>query len=135
MPVTDQDRAAVRKLFRKVRLEVRPLVEAEAQRTGFHHPDTLNIMAAQNAIRACLEIILQDCLPYDQRFLAELSVRSAAYLVSAAPIEDHAAMLEVVAASLPGALAEKIRQGAVIRSTWSTDGREHANVPMPGDIS
>ena len=123
------DRAAIRKIFRKAKVTLAPLVAAEAERVNHHHPDTLNIMAAQNALRACMEVVLNECLPYDRRFLGEIGVRLAAYAVTAAPIQDHEALIAAIADALPGAVAEKVRQGAVIRSDWLQDGVVRPNIP------
>lgn len=135
MAVTDQDRAAIRKLYRKIRLELRPLVEAEAQRLNHDRPHTLNLMAAQNTMRSVFEIVLQECLPYDQTFLTELAVRAAAYLISAAPVEDHEPMVEAARGALAHALAEKVRQGAVIKTTWLVDGGERSNIPSGVEVN
>lgn len=126
---TEADRATIRKMFRKTKLAIAPLVKAEAERLNHHKPETLNIMAAQNTMRACMEIVLNECLPYDQRFLAELGVRLAAYAVTAAPIQDHDELVGIVARALPNAVAEKVRQGAVIRSDWEQDGVARPNIP------
>lgn len=123
------DRAAIRKIFRKAKVTLAPMVAAEAERLNHHHPDTLNIMAAQNTLRACMEVVLNECLPYDRRFLAEMGVRLAAYAVTAAPIQDHEALIGLIAESLPNAVAEKVRQGAVIRSDWMQDGVLRPNIP------
>lgn len=105
------------------------MVAAEAERLNHHRPETLNIMAAQNTLRACMEVVLNECLPYDQRFLGEIGVRLAAYAVTAAPIQDHEALIVAIADALPGAVAEKVRQGAVIKSVWAQDGVERPNIP------
>lgn len=129
MPTTKAEHTAFAKTFQKIRRDIAPLVKAEADRLNFHRPDTLNLMAAQNTGRFALEVILNECLPYDRHFLAEIGVRLAAYAVTAAPIQDHDALIASIQNALPRAVSEKVAQGAVIRSTWEQDGVERPNIP------
>lgn len=129
MPTTKAEHTSFAKTFLKIRRDIAPLVKAEADRLNFHREDTLNLMAAQNAGRFAMEVILRECLPYDRVFLAELGVRLAAYAVTAAPIQDHDTLIASIQNALPRAVAEKVAQGAVIRSTWEQDGVERPNIP------
>lgn len=129
MPINNADRAAVRRIFRKIHRDVAPLVEAEAHRLDHHDPSTLNIMVAQNTLRCCMEVVLNECTPYDARFLAEMGVRLAAYAITAAPIQDHDRLTAAVVVSLPGAVAEKVLKGATIGSVWEQDGVLRPNIP------
>lgn len=129
MPITNEDRRAVRKIFRKIERDIAPLVQAEAERLKHHDPETLKTMTAQNAARCCIEVILNECLPYDARFLAELGVRMAAYLVTAAPIQSHAELIAVIQEALPRVVAEKVAKGATISTIWEQDGVERPNIP------
>lgn len=105
------------------------MVKAEAERLNFYRDDNLNLMAAQNAGRFAMEVILKECVPYDARFLAEFGVRLAAYAVTAAPIQEHTRLVGLIQESLPHAVAEKVAQGAVIRSVWEQDGVPRPNIP------
>lgn len=129
MPINNADRTAIRKIFRKIQRDVAPLVEAEANRLDHHHPDTLKTMVAQNALRMCMETVLNECLPYDAHFLAEMAVRLAAYAITAAPIQGHDELVRAVVEALPNAVAEKVRQGATIGTVWEQDGVERSNIP------
>lgn len=129
MPITNDDRRAIRKIFRKIERDIAPLVQAEAERLNHHSPDTMKTMTAQNAARCCIEVILNECLPYDAHFLAELGVRMAAYLVTAAPIQNHAELIVAIQEALPRAVAEKVAKGATIRTVWEQDGVERPNIP------
>lgn len=133
--ITNQDRAAVRRIFAKCKDETGQLIRKRAAEAGVVlHPQMPNIIAAQNAMRVCLEVILNECIPYDGFYCAEMATRLATYVISAAPIEQHADLLEATIGAMPAALANKIREGAVIRSTWLTNGVEHPNIPEKGEI-
>ena len=129
MPINNADRAAIRKIFRKVHRDVAPLVEAEANRLNHHHPDTLKTMVAQNTLRMCMETVLGECLPYDAHFLAEIAVRLAAYAITAAPIQGHDKLVCAVADALPHAVQQKVSAGATIGTVWEQDGVERSNIP------
>jgi hypothetical protein len=131
--ITNQDRAAVRRIFDKVRHDIAPLVEAKAKKLDVP-VNSVDVMAAQNTIRICMEVVLNACIPYDRYFCGELAVRLAAYAISATPIEDHAEMVRLVQKALPGGLANKLKEGAIIKTSWVTDGIEHPNVPDKGSI-
>lgn len=136
--ITNQDRAAIRRIFDKVRREITPLVEAKARDLKAKDLDvpvsSVDVMAAQNTIRICMEVVFNACVPYDRLFCGELATRLAAYAISAAPIEDHTRMVSLVQEALPGALATKLREGAIIKTVWETDGIQHPNVPDKGSV-
>ncbi len=136
--ITNQDRAAIRRIFDKTKREIAPLVEARVKEVRANNLDvpvnTLEVMAAQNTMRICMEVVFNACIPYDRMFCGELAVRLAAYAISAAPIEDQARMVSLVQEALPNALATKLREGAIIKTTWMTDGIEHPNVPDKGSV-
>ncbi|RVD14241.1 MAG: hypothetical protein EOS73_16185 [Mesorhizobium sp.] len=135
MPVTKQDRANIRRIFDKVRHDIQPALDARERKDGgFQDPQIPNLMVAQNTLRACMEVVLNECLPYDDFFCGELAVRLAAYAISAVPIERHDALLQAVQTALPATLANKLREGAVIKSTWLTDGVEHPNIPDKSQV-
>lgn len=133
--ITNQDRANIRRIFEKTRNDIAPLVAGKARELNLKSdPQLLNLMVAQNTLRCCMEVVLAECMPYDELFCAELAVRLAAYSISATPIERHEYLTKAVQNAIPNALANKIREGAVIKSTWLTDGIEHPNIPDKGDI-
>lgn len=135
MTVTNQDRANIRRLFLKIRQDTDRLVAEKVARTGTKtHVDIDKIIAAQNALRTCMEVVFNECLPYDDVFCGEMAVRLAAYAISAVPIERHQVLLEAVVEGLPAALARRVREGSVIRTQWQTDGVLHPNIPHKGDI-
>lgn len=134
--ITAQDRNNISRIIRKVREDIAPAVD-RAMRGSSLPPDdgrTLSMMTAQNTLRVCMEVVLNESLPYDQLFCAELAVRLAAYAITVAPIEDHDALVRAVQGALPGAVETKRREGAIIRTSWMTDGAERPNVPDPGQV-
>lgn len=133
--ITNQDRSAVRRIFAKVADELRPTVEAKARELGTSLDERMvKVMVAQNTLRICLEVALDECIPYDVAFLGELGVRLAAYSLSAAPVEDHASLVAQVAAALPATLEAKVLAGAVIRAEWDRGGTVGLNIPRKGDL-
>lgn len=78
-------------------------------------------------------MITNECTPYGEYLLAELATRMAAYTVSAAPIERQEWLADLVANSIPKALAEKLQRNMAIKTEWTTDsGALSPNVPEPG---
>ncbi|CAN5476746.1 hypothetical protein BH10PSE7_BH10PSE7_15060 [soil metagenome] len=133
--ITNQDRRAIRQVFEKVRQDVEPLYQAKVRQLGGEpSPHIMKIMIAQNAMRCCMEEIYNEYLPYDDFFCGEMAVRLAAYSVSCVPIERQEALLVAVQEALPATLANKLKEGAVLKTTWITDGVEHPNVPEKGDV-
>ena len=135
MKVTNQDRANIRRIFAKIREDTDRLTAEKISATGTKtHPDIDKIIAAQNTLRRCIEVVFEECLPYDDVFCGEMAIRLAAYAISAVPIERHQLLLEAVVEGLPAALARRVREGAVIRTEWQTDGVNHPNIPRKGDV-
>ncbi|MBY5849630.1 hypothetical protein HFN51_03530 [Rhizobium leguminosarum] len=135
MSITNQDRAHIRRIFGKIRAETDRLTAEKIRSTGTRtHPDIDKIIAAQNTLRRCIEVVFDECLPYDDVFCGELAIRLAAYAISAVPIERHGIVLQAVVEALPAALARRVREGVVIKTQWVTDGVRHPNVPRKGDV-
>jgi hypothetical protein len=135
MSITNQDRAHIRRIFGKIRAETDRLTAEKIRTTGTKtHPDIDKIIAAQNTLRRCIEVVFDECLPYDDVFCGELAIRLAAYAISAVPIERHGTVLQAVVEALPAALARRVREGVVIKTQWVTDGVRHPNIPRKGDV-
>ncbi|MBB4574435.1 hypothetical protein [Rhizobium lentis] len=135
MTLTNQDRANIRRIFAKIRGDTDRLTAEKVRATGAStHPDIAKIIAAQNTLRKCIEVVFEECLPYDEVFCGEMAVRLAAYAISAVPIERHQDTLEAVVEGLPSALARRVRDGVIIRTEWETGGVRHPNVPRKGDV-
>jgi len=133
--ITNHDRASIRTIFEKIRRDIAPVLEKRAKELGVTvDKQMFDVMVAQNTIRCCMEVVFNQCIPYDKFFCAELAARLAAYSISAAPIEDHSEMVARVQKALPNALATKLREGAIIKTTWMTDGVVHPNVPDRGSV-
>ncbi|MGR9441646.1 hypothetical protein [Rhizobium leguminosarum] len=135
MKVTNQDRANIRRIYSKVREDTDRLTAAKVSSSGVKtHPDIDKIIAAQNTLRKCMEVVFEECMPYDEIFCGEMAVRLATYAISAVPIERHGLVLNAVIEGLPAALARRVREGIAIRTEWETDGVRHANIPRKGDV-
>ncbi|NEI60958.1 hypothetical protein [Rhizobium leguminosarum] len=135
MIITNQDRAHIRRIFGKIRKETDRLTAEKIRSTGTKtHPDIDKIIAAQNTLRRCIEVVFDECLPYDDVFCGELAIRLAAYAISAVPIERHGVVLHAVIEGLPAALSRRVREGVVIKTEWETDGVRHPNVPRKGNV-
>lgn len=128
--ITEADRRAVQKIYRKIarglapQLAQLPVAEGQAK-----------VLIAQNAMRCCMEVVLREMLPYDERDLAELGTRLAAYAVTAAPIESHQLLTQGVMEALPKAVEDKVRTGAVIRADWQVDGHVRSNIPTGAEVN
>lgn len=135
MPITNQERAAIRRIFEKVKTELAPKIEARKRELGGQYPEKMaDVIVAQNAIRVCMEVVFNECLPYDAWFCAEMATRLAAYGITAAPIEDHVALTQMVQQGLPDAVANKVRERAIMHTVWTTNGVDHPNVPSKGQV-
>ncbi len=133
--ITQQDRNNVRRIFQKAKADTAPLLQGRADALGIQlDPQMPNIIAAQNALRLCMEVVFNECIPYNEAFLCEMAARMAAYAISAGPIESHGAMTDATLGALPVALANKIKEGAVIRSSWMTDGVSRPNIPARREL-
>lgn len=133
--ITNQDRSAIRRLFLKIKEETDPLVADKAQRTGTpSHPEMPNIIAAQNTLRTCMEVVFNECLPYGEFFLAEMAIRLGTYSISAAPHERHDILVDAVCKNMARALQTRVAEGSVIKTRWITDGVDHANLAGKGDV-
>lgn len=126
--ITNQDKKIIAKLFRKTKVETDRIIK----KPGSVVPDThtmRNVMAMQNAMRTCMEIMLNETIPYDEELLVEMGIRLAAYAVSAAPIEIQERMAQRISVALPPSVALRQKSRIGIQSEWITDGVVHPNMP------
>ncbi|CCF19083.1 protein of unknown function [Pseudorhizobium banfieldiae] len=129
--ITNQDRAAIRKIFRKTKEETDRIIRQRGQPSVEQMP---NIIASQNALRSCIEVIINECAPVDELYFGELAIRMASYFVSGVPVERQVDLLTAVIEGLPPAHARRLREGVVIKTGWVTDGVNHPNIPAESDI-
>ena len=132
--ITNQDRTAIRRIFQKTKTDTDRIIEGKRSQGAPVLEQMPNIIAAQNTLRTCMEVVFNECLPYDEYFLAEMAVRLATYAISAAPIERHQVLAGAVVDGIPPALERRVREGVSIRSKWVTGGVEHSNIPTKGEI-
>lgn len=130
MAITKQEIAVLKKMFAKTRAKTDPLVVAKNNPNA--PPYAKEMIGAQNVLRDCISVVFNECMPINEAFCAEMAIRLASYAISVVPAERQEAVAHVVAASLPGAHVDRMKQGVGIHSTWVTDGVEHTNVPEKG---
>ncbi|MDR6954192.1 hypothetical protein J2X65_003560 [Ancylobacter sp. 3268] len=131
--MTNDEKEAVGAFFERVKVETDRRLAASKQRGV--PPQMAKVAAAQNALRGCMEVVFDHCLPYDQLFVMEMAIRLASYAISSAPIEAHKKMCELVAEALPGALERRVREGIAMHTQWGTGpGDASPNIPSKGDI-
>lgn len=123
--ITKQDRQAIRRIYRKIEDGVTASSQRQAEQLGVPLTDDMRkINVAQNALRVCLEEVINEICPVGELVFAELAARVACYLISATPIERQLGVMQAVQASLPEALASRQAQGIVLRTAWSRDGSD-----------
>lgn len=128
--ITEADRRAIQKIYRKIGRSLAPKL------AQLPIDDSMaKVLIAQNALRCCMEVVLNEMLPYSEHDLAELGTRLAAYAVTAAPIENHEALTRGIIGGLPVAVEEKVRTGAVIRADWRVDGHVRSNIPTGAEVN
>src|SRR6185369_6727339 len=98
-------------------------------------PEIDKLMAIQNTMRITLEVALNECVPFSEFLVGELAARMAAYCISVVPIERQQVLLAAVIDALPRTLENKLREQAIMKSTWETDGVEHKNVPDRNEVN
>jgi hypothetical protein len=122
--------AAVHAEFERVRKEVEPKLLTVGQAPEFQNEEIRNIQYAQNVLRTCLEAILFKMLPYSERVLIELALRTASYALSAAPMEDQDQLVSALVRVFADAHQRRMALGIRIDSEWQMkDGREVPNFP------
>jgi hypothetical protein len=123
--ITTQDRANIRAILRKYRDDMTPAVQAAAVRHNLSPLaaiEALKINVAQNTMRTCAEVVLEQCLPCSQSVFLELAVRMACYFVSALPLEEQEQAMLLVQKGLLPKLADMQAAGHVIHTDWTGPG-------------
>lgn len=131
--ITNQDRKAIRRIFRKTAEEAGPqAAQLAASLPERQRATAIKAIVAQNALRVCLEVVYEECMPFDENLCGEIAVRMASYAISMAPIERQEALLEAVMGALPGAHARRLKDRITLLSTWETPHGEQPNAPKEG---
>ena len=136
--ITTQDRNNIRRIFEKVDADLRTKAEAAvaaAKARGEPVVSDVKSIIAQNAIRACLEVIFNECTPYEKVFCIDMAVRIACYIISILPIENHAEAAAIVAQSIPPSLVTRVKAGVVMHGDWNEGGVVRPNIPAKGSLS
>lgn len=131
--ITNQDRKAIRRIFRKMAKEAGEQTAALALSLPEHKRETaVKAVIAQNVLRVCLEVVYEECTPFEEDLCGELAVRMASYAISIAPIERQETILEAVVSSLPPMHARRLRDGIMLTSSWQTPFGEQPNAAGEG---
>lgn len=129
--ITEQEIRVIKKMLARTREKTDPL----AAKVGANHPDQKSAIAAQNVLRDCMTVIMNECAPFTDALPIDVAVRMASYAISVLPIEQQETALNSVLILLPEAHARRMRQGIHIDTDWVTDGVHHKNVPGKGDVN
>lgn len=134
--ITNQDRNAIKTIYRKIKPHTDAQLLAALPNMPPQHPDTHKVMAAQNTLKTVLEVIINECVPYDEHFLLEIGTRLAAYAITAAPIESQAKLQELMIAYIPIMVESKLKQGAFLKTRWADgDQSDYPAVPEKTDVN
>ena len=119
MPITDDDRQKLISIFDKIKSEMKG---DWLQRIpdGTEPQSALNLVALENFHRVALETLFNECLPYDDVFVAELAVRQAAYTITALPFTTQEKWTDQICQTIPVSVKRKVSNGHVIRTHWNT---------------
>lgn len=120
MKPTNQELKIIRKMLQRAKKNIRPKMD-EAGR-----PDLLDLMAAQNTLCVCMEVVFNECLPYDEQFCTEMATRLACYGLSALPMDSQDEACAIVSNALLPALRRRVQAGIVIGDA--------ADMPKKGDV-
>lgn len=121
--ITKQDRNAIRKLFKKVRTETDPkVVKIMPDAEDVQH-NVKDVVAVQETIRLCLDVILPELENLNIYFCADLAARISGHLVMLLPSEQRAVMIEAIGKSIQ----PLIEANYLTRATL-------ADLPMPDGV-
>lgn len=114
----------------QVVLAPRMLDMIQAGHSRLADPEQQRIQAAQNVLRTCLEAVLNQMIPYSGMVPLEMALRLASYSISAAPMEDHAQMMDWLVRTLPSAHEQRMASGIRLTSEWQMhNGMTQMNFP------
>lgn len=133
MTITNQEISVIRKMLARTREKTDPLVVASNNPEA--HPKAKELIAAQNVLRDCITVVVNDCMPIDELFCAELALRLASYAVSIVAVERQEAVAKVVANSFEKMHHDRMKKGIGVQSEWMTDGVRHPNMPTKGSTN
>lgn len=129
--ITTAEITVIQNMYRKTLADIAPRMEGV--NTPGAHPKALEMMTAQNVLRDCMSVVMNECMPIDDSFCMEMAIRLASYAVSVMPMERQIEAMEIVAASLPGAHRVRMEKGVGIVAQWNTNGVDHDNMPTKGN--
>lgn len=132
MPITNQQRRVLKQMLEK---------EREGIERGYRQSDeeipesVIKAIIAQNFIRNSLEVAIEGSLPFQMRFIAELAVRAASLVISAAPIEKQDELIAILLHNLRSVHHQRVAAGEVIKLQWEVDGHLQPNVATGNEVN
>lgn len=116
------DRDLTRELqrhFKRRKAQMEPELIAQA---GFKphlaNEEMRNILIAQDVLQPCLQVVMEQLLPFAHMTAMELAIRLASYALSTAPMEDQAKLVSLFMEAFPNAHDMRLALGIVIPLNW-----------------
>ncbi|CDX26944.1 hypothetical protein MPL3356_60629 [Mesorhizobium plurifarium] len=132
MPITNQQRRVLKQMLEKEREGI----ERGHRQHGVEVPEQIvKAIIAENFVRASLEVVVEELIPFNLRFIGELAIRISSLVISAAPIEKQEELIAIVGQSLKAAHFPRVADGQVIRTKWETAGRMQPNVATGNEVN
>ncbi|WP_192252063.1 hypothetical protein [Mesorhizobium silamurunense] len=132
MTITNQQRRILKQMLEK---------EREGIERGYRQGDAeipesvIKAIVAQNFVRNSLEVSVEELLPFEMRFIAELAIRVASLVISAAPIEKQDELIALLLHNLRQVHHQRVAAGEVIKLRWEVDGHMQPNVATGNEVN
>ena len=127
--ITPEEISVIQGMTARYKADINALIERKPGPQA-----SVEMLAAQNAIRDCMKAVLNECVPIDVQFCGELAIRLASYAISVAPIEDQDNLVALVVMHLRDTHRDRLRAGVVIKSDWEILSGMRRNIPDKGDV-
>ena len=119
---------AVKAEYLRLQADLEPRLSAHPH-PAMRDPEQRSLQVAQNALRTCIEAVLQSMGPYTPETCASLAIRLASYALSAAAVEDQDFLLAHVLRHLGPEHMRRVDQGISIQTQWEMqDGSVRPNI-------
>jgi hypothetical protein len=120
---------AVREQFQLTLADLTPKFDARPE-PQFKLPEYRHLNVAQNVLRTCMEVCLNEMLPYSEITPVELATRLASYALSALPVEAQESAAAHFVSIFESAHRSRIASGIRLSTEWVTPGIGlHENFP------
>ena len=122
MPITNKDRRLLRQVFKKIHAEIQGdwLEKVPEEK----RPEAINIVAVENFHRVCLEELLNQCMPFDDQFVAEIITRQTAISMTSLPFTTRDEWIPKILEMIPISVNRKVGNAHVVRSNWKMNDEQ-----------